>query len=226
MARATIHDEGWLWLDGGPLTSERVREEVRGAFAETVVDADELTVTHGRQSADPDSLGEGAIRSREPIVIDLYPRDRTTTVHADAARTIAVEPSEELRRLHAVCVEILATLASSLRAGVSAAELWGLAHDGYTGAGAVPRHTAGPGSTWFPATLGHGVGLTLHEPPLLGADASGVLRAGDLVALEPALYGDDWGGCRVENLYLIDEAGSELLTTTATDLDAVDGAPL
>jgi Xaa-Pro aminopeptidase len=208
-----------LWLDGSPLTSDRVREEVRRAFEEAGVDGDELTVTHGPQSADPDSLGEGVIRSGAPIVIDLYPRDRGTAVHADGARTIAVDPSDGLRRLHAACIEILEALAASLRAGVSVAELWRLASEGYARAGAVPRHAATPGSTWFPPIVGHGVGLTLHEQPLIREDESGLLRAGDVVALEPALYGDEWGGCRVENLYLIDEEGGELLIATATSLD-------
>jgi Xaa-Pro aminopeptidase len=223
VARAELRG-GSLWLDGRPLTSDRVREEVRGAFERTEVDADELTVSHGPQAADPDSLGEGAIARGAPIVIDLYPRDPGTAVHADSARTIAVEPSDELRRLHAVCVEILETLAAGLRAGVSVKELWRLASAGYAQAGAVPRHAAAPGSTWFPPLLGHGVGLTLHEPPFIGEDRSGVLGAGDLVALEPALYRDGWGGCRVENLYLIDEDGCELLIAAPIDLDVGVGA--
>jgi Xaa-Pro aminopeptidase len=211
--------KGLLWLDGSPLTSDRIREDVRLAFEEAAVDGDELTVTHGPQSADPDSLGEGVIASGVPIVVDLYPRDRVSAVHADAARTIAVNPSDQLFQLHAACVEILEALAAGLRAGTSVVELWRLASAGYARAGAVPRHAAVPGSTWFPPIVGHGVGLTLHERPLLGEGETGVLRADDVVALEPALYGDEWGGCRVENLYLIGQDGCELLITTPTGLE-------
>jgi len=223
VARARIRD-GLLWLDGAPLTSDRVRSEVRSAFDLAAVEADELTVTHGPQSAEPDSLGEGVIRCGDPIVVDLYPRDRETAVHADTARTIAVDPSDDLRRLHAACLEILGTLAARLRAGVSVDELWQLASVGYAGVGAVPHHAARPGSTWFPTTLGHGVGLTLHERPFISEGESGVLRAGDVVALEPALYRNEWGGGRVENLYLVEDEGCELLTVAPAELDVGAGA--
>ena len=66
-------------------------------------------------------------------------------------------------------------------------------------------------------SLGHGVGLEVHEQPWLGR-APGELVAGDVVAIEPGLYRSGWGGCRLEDLVLVTEDGGELLTDFPYDL--------
>jgi Xaa-Pro aminopeptidase len=218
IARADAQD-GLLWIDGSPLTSDRVREEIRAAFADLGVEAEEVTVSHGPQSADPDSLGDGPVHVAAPVVLDLYPRDLRSGMHADLARTVAVDPPEELRGLHTTCLAILHDVAGEFRAGASVEELWRRAAAAYARAGARPRHEAPAGATWFPPLLAHGVGESLHASPLVGAGASGVLRAGDLLACEPALYHEGLGGCRIENLYLITDDGSELLTDCPTGLE-------
>ena len=67
-------------------------------------------------------------------------------------------------------------------------------------------------------SLGHGVGLEVHEQPSLGR-AGEDLVAGDIVTLEPGLYRRGWGGCRLEDLVLVTDDGAENLTDYPYDLE-------
>jgi Xaa-Pro aminopeptidase len=66
-------------------------------------------------------------------------------------------------------------------------------------------------------SLGHGVGLEVHEAPSLGRSGE-ALVAGDVIAVEPGLYRSGVGGCRLEDLLLVTEDGYENLTDFPYDL--------
>ena len=68
-------------------------------------------------------------------------------------------------------------------------------------------------------SLGHGVGLDVHEQPGLGRAGGEDLLAGDVVTLEPGLYRRGWGGCRLEDLVLVTDNGAETLTSYPYDLE-------
>ena len=70
----------------------------------------------------------------------------------------------------------------------------------------------------FTHSLGHGVGLEVHEQPALGR-AGHELVAGDVITLEPGLYRRGFGGCRLEDLVLVTEDGAENLTQYPYDLE-------
>ena len=65
----------------------------------------------------------------------------------------------------------------------------------------------------MPHGTGHGLGLAVHEPPLL--DDKGVaLVKGDVVTIEPGLYGTLVGGIRVEDVYAVQDDGASQLGGT------------
>jgi Xaa-Pro aminopeptidase len=66
----------------------------------------------------------------------------------------------------------------------------------------------------MPHSLGHAIGLDVHERPLLRdrKDLETLLKPGMLLAMEPGIYDTDFGGIRKENDYLITETGAEKLT--------------
>ena len=66
-------------------------------------------------------------------------------------------------------------------------------------------------------SLGHGVGLEVHELPSLGRLGT-ELVAGDVLAVEPGLYRKGFGGCRLEDLLLVTDDGAEVLTDFPYDL--------
>lgn len=65
---------------------------------------------------------------------------------------------------------------------------------------------------YFTHGLGHGFGLEIHEPPFLSSRRDDILKAGDVVTVEPGVYIDGWGGLRLEDDYLVTESGAERLT--------------
>ena len=71
----------------------------------------------------------------------------------------------------------------------------------------------------FGHSLGHGVGLAVHEAPRLSRANRKKLRAGMVVTVEPGIYLPDWGGIRLENMVVVGEDGCELLNHDTTGLD-------
>ncbi len=66
--------------------------------------------------------------------------------------------------------------------------------------------------------LGHGVGLQIHEAPLLGATGSGRLAAGMAVTVEPGVYIEGRGGVRIEDTLVVTDGAPEVLTRFPKDL--------
>ena len=72
---------------------------------------------------------------------------------------------------------------------------------------------------------GHGVGLVIHEEPFLGRTSGSSLRARDVVTVEPGLYRVGIGGIRIEDLLVVSEVGSRVLSTFPKDLTCLPSRP-
>jgi Xaa-Pro aminopeptidase len=70
----------------------------------------------------------------------------------------------------------------------------------------------------FGHSLGHGIGLEVHEAPRLSSSAEGLLPASCVVTIEPGIYLPDWGGVRIEDDVYLDSSGSRILTTFTREL--------
>lgn len=207
---------GGLVVDGEPLSCERIKAAIRDAVDRAGGSISEaFIVSHGAQTALGHELGFGAIHPDEPVVVDLWPRDPQSGCYADMTRTFVVGTvPDELGRYHELSLEALRRVHESVRAGVLGSELFGLACEPYERAGLPTQRTKADGEILeegFFHSLGHGVGLEVHEAPLLGR-APDVLVAGDVVAVEPGCYRPDFGGCRLEDLVYVTGGGGEILT--------------
>jgi Xaa-Pro aminopeptidase len=195
---------------------------VEQAFTASGAFADEFIVSHGSQTAVGHDMGSGAIAADEPICLDLFPRDRESGCFADMTRVFVVgTPSDELREWHTLCKEALERSVAAVKAGVPGSELHGISCDVFEQHGYPTLRSKQPGEVLqdgFYHSLGHGVGLEVHEEPTLGR-APGELVAGDVIAVEPGLYRNGYGGCRLEDLVLVTENGGETLTDYPYDLE-------
>ena len=222
LMRSAERQNGSVLLDGEPLTCERIELAVEQAFTANGAFADEFIVSHGPQTAVGHDMGSGPIAPDEPVCLDLFPRDRESGCFADMTRVFVVgTPSDELREWHTLCKEALDRSVAAVKPGVSGSALHKISCDIFEEHGYPTLRSKEPGEVLrdgFYHSLGHGVGLEVHEEPSLGR-APGELVAGDVIAVEPGLYRHGYGGCRLEDIVLVTESGPEVLTDYPYDLE-------
>jgi Xaa-Pro aminopeptidase len=208
---------GRLQRDGEPLTAEQVRGAIRAACAAAGAPAPVDIIVSSALSGGGHDPGSGPLPADLPIVIDVWPRDEESGCWADMSRTfVAGQVTGEVAAVREVVREALEAARSAARPGISGRALYDIAAEIIERAGHPTQRTSSPGETLthgFYFSLGHGVGLEVHEPPILGLAGDEPLVAGDVVAIEPGIEGlEGIGGVTFEDLLLITEDGSETLT--------------
>jgi Xaa-Pro aminopeptidase len=133
----------------------------------------------------------------------------------------AGEPAADVVEMHRLCLEALEHVKASARPGVLGSDLYGIACDVFEAAGHLTQRTKPEGeilNEGFYHSLGHGVGLDVHEYPSLGRSGAEPMVPGDVIAVEPGTYRQGYGGVRLEDLLLITQDGCEVLTDFPYDL--------
>jgi Xaa-Pro aminopeptidase len=213
---------GELRHGGETLTAERVRETIRDACARAGAPAPaDIIVARADTVSGGHDPGSGPLAPDVAITIDLWPRDEESGCWADMTRTFVVgEPNAATVEMHRLSMEALERTTAAVRPGVTGVSLYDIACDVFEAAGHPTQRTKAPGETLtdgFFFALGHGVGLDVHEAPILGRSGHDPLVAGDVLAIEPGTSRDG-DSARVEDLVLVTDDGAEVLTSYPYDL--------
>ena len=128
---------------------------------------------------------------------------------------------DELREYHRLCKEALERVVSAAKPGVNGRALFQITCDLFAAHGYPTQLTKQPGEvldSGFFHSLGHGVGLEVHERPWLGRVGDD-LFSGDVIALEPGLYRAGFGGVRLEDVAIVTDDGIDVVTSYPYELE-------
>ncbi len=152
--------------------------------------------------------GDRRLASGDMVVLDMG--GYLDGYASDLTRTVAIgEPGEDARAAYAAVLAAQEAAIAGAHAGVSGAHLDGLARGVLADAGLAE---------YFTHSLGHGVGLDVHEWPRLSGAADHVLPAGATVTVEPGVYLPERFGIRIEDIIAVTDGGCENLTPLAKEL--------
>jgi Xaa-Pro aminopeptidase len=205
-------------IRAGGTSAEEVRAAMRAVCEERGCELpDDVVVAPGAQGAVGHDSGSGPLGDGEPVVVDIWPRDKASRCWADMTRTFVAgggEPDEEIARYWELTRESLRRVYPMIRAGADGAAIYAASCEPYHEAGLPTQLSKPPGTVLrdgFFHGLGHGVGLDIHERPGLGRTPD-TLQAGDVITIEPGCYRQGYGGVRLEDLVIVTDDGCETLT--------------
>jgi Xaa-Pro aminopeptidase len=163
----------------------------------------QTSVASGARSAFPHGgCSDREIRAGDLVVVDIgatykfYCSDMTRTL-------VAGKPSEKQKKIHEIVKQAHERAFQAIEPNVQTRDV-----------DAVARKVieeAGYGE-YFVHSLGHGIGLEVHEPPALGPESKDKLQVGNVVTNEPGIYIVGYGGVRIEDTVLVTKQGAEKLT--------------
>lgn len=129
---------------------------------------------------------------------------------ADVTRTFVVgSASNEQREIYDIVRTANESAAGRVRAGMTGRDADAIARDYIESRGF---------GDLFGHSLGHGLGLEVHEAPRLAKTADGALAEGAVVTIEPGIYRPGWGGVRIEDDVFLGADGPRILTSFTREL--------
>ncbi len=206
MADATVAADGTLRLQGRPLTAERVRAAMGRVLLDQDCFCEQTIVACGRHSVNPHERGQGPLQAGAPVVIDVFPRHMASGYCGDLTRTVVKgAAAAALRALHGAVQAAQQAALDRIRPGIQCATVHRVAARALEAAG---YRTSGRGETpsGFIHSVGHGIGLDVHEGPSL-TTRERRLRKGHVITVEPGLYYPDIGGVRIEDTVTVTANG-------------------
>jgi Xaa-Pro aminopeptidase len=171
------------------------------AFDFIVASGERGAMPHGRAS-------DKVLRSGEMVTIDFgavkdgYYSDETVTVALG-------HPTDRGREIHAIVRQAHDRAIAAVRPGISCRDLDAVARDYIREQGY---------DSFFGHGLGHGVGLEIHEKPVLSPRSEAVVEEGMVFTIEPGIYVPGFGGVRIEDTVAVTADGCVLLTRAPKDL--------
>lgn len=145
---------------------------------------------------------ETVVKDGDAIVIDMGAKYEGYC--SDLTRTIFVgEPDEKFREIYNIVLKAQLAAEEQVRAGMTGEEVDAIAREVIAEAGYGDN---------FGHSLGHGVGLAVHEYPRVGPRAKDVLEDNMVFTIEPGIYLSGWGGVRIEDIVVLENGRARVIS--------------
>ena len=212
--------------DGSPLTIGDCKAEIKMALAaRKVIEEVDTIFAIGRDAGIPHSRGNDSdpIELGKTIVFDIFPQEEGGGYFFDMTRTFVFgEASQEILDSYKTLEECYDTVSETLTLNEDCSAYQTRTCDFFEERGIATPRTDPQVTNGYVHSLGHGIGLNVHEKPTL-SDMTGnkdKLIPGSIFTVEPGLYYPDKGyGMRIEDVYYVHEDGTiENLTVFPRDL--------
>ncbi len=172
----------------------------------------DIIIASGHRSALPHGRADHKrIEKGDFILIDFGLR--LQGYHSDQTRTlICGQPTSEQAKIYQIVKEAHDFAIEAIRPGIPFCDIDRVARD----------HIQQQGyGDYFGHGLGHGIGLAVHEDPVVNGENKGLIQEGMVFTVEPGIYIPNWGGVRIEDLILVTSQGAEVLTYLPRDLKII-----
>lgn len=219
LRESSIDNDGRLRWKGETLTSEILHGEVNAKIVRLGAIASHTIIASGEQTSDPHQEGTGPIYANVPIVFDIFPRSVKSCYYGDISRTVVKgTASDTVKRAFTAVFDAQRTAIDMLEPGVIGAAVHNKADEVMKDHGfRTELKVVKPYG--FIHSLGHGVGLDIHEYPYLNRKNDNALPNNCVVTVEPGLYYPEWGGIRIEDTIHVTANGPENLTSAPIFLE-------
>jgi Xaa-Pro aminopeptidase len=208
---------GILYVNDKPLTSEGLQHEFDLVYAKHGYDTTETIVAAGPAAADPHFAGKGPLPANQLIVIDSFPHGKKSRYWADMTRTVLKgKPTKEMKEMYKLVLEAQEKALKAIRPDVPCKSIDDVVCDVFEKHGFGTTRTKA--KTGYIHSVGHGVGLDIHELPRLSQTSTATLQPGMVVTVEPGLYLPETGAVRLEDIVVVTKNGCENLTKFPKEL--------
>lgn len=205
------------------VTSQLVRQLIDTDLMKNGCVASHTIVASGVQGSYPHHEGHGPLLPHTPIIFDIFPRDSHSRYWGDMTRTMVKgKPSETVRKMFNAVLAANKTATALVKEGVDSQKVHIAAQKTLEKAGFKTGMIDGRMQGFIHGT-GHGLGLDVHELPSVSSRGA-ILKAGNIITIEPGLYYEKHGGIRLEDDLYVTKTGSERLTNfpKVLELDELD----
>ncbi len=189
-----------------------------------MIEDHETIVSQGHDAGVPHSRGDAAaaVRTGVPLVVDIFPADRVTGYFFDLTRTFCIgRIPDELRDIHTQVADAFSRARDAMRPGTRASSYQSLVCDLFEANGHATTRSDPKTLSGYVHSLGHGVGLDIHEKPAFALMSSNhdMVETGDILTIEPGLYYPDREiGVRIEDTFVVRDGGVESLCRSSIGL--------
>jgi Xaa-Pro aminopeptidase len=172
----------------------------------------DIIVASGARSALPHGrASDKRIEKGDFVLIDFGSRFKG--YHSDQTRTLFCHSStSEQRKIYDIVKEAHDRAIAKIRPGIPISEVDRVAREFI--------RTQGYGE-YFGHGTGHGIGLAVHEDPVVNGENQDPLQEGMVFTIEPGIYLPGWGGVRIEDMVRVTADGAEVLTYLSTELQEI-----